>query len=839
MADRDLPDRVRTVIIGAGIVGCATAYYLAEFGEEDVAVVDQGAIPETGGSTLHAPGGVGQGGMNETLVRFAKQSRDLYRSMDAYRERGGLDVAFDESEMAFMQLLVEHADAWDVEAELLSPAEVGELNPHLDVSKIVGALSTPTMGSTRTVALLDRLRERAKRAGISFHEHTKVTDIEVRNGAVSEVVAGRGRITTERVLVAANIWSPLLGEMVGVDIPLVPCEHQFAVTEPLAELSEDLDRQWEGGIRSRRGRIYAGPMGSGYGVGSYDHAPRVVDPTSLDDPQSAMEHPPVNEYYVGDESRQPPSMPMPASREFTPEDFASGWEHAVELFPMLEGAEIEEAFNGMFSFTPDGMPILGPARSVEGFWVAAAVWITHAGGAGRAIAEWIVDGHPTIDVSGCHIERFRAHERSPKYVREMGARSYRNVHEIDPMHPRSPLEAPRGIRRSPFHRRQRGLDATFTASAGLERVRSYGVNERLLDRYEGRIPNRSGWNARHWSRIEGAEHLALRDGVGLYDVTGLSHIEIDGPGSESFVQSLFSADMDLGVGQLRYTPMLSERGTILGDMTVVRSEETGYLVLANGGIGGPQQLAWMCANRPGDGSVRIRDRMADYCGLGVWGPEARSVLEPLLDVSLSDSAFPYLSARSCYAGEVPVLALRVSYVGERGWELHTDMQHGGKLWDLVWEAGRDHDMVPIGDGALNSLRLEKGYRLWNADINNAVDPFEGGLEFTVDLDAGGFIGAEALKQRRRGDRERTLATLALDEPGASVFPGMPILQGSRPVGYVTSADYGYSIGRGLALGYLPPHLAEAGTELAIRFEGQTHPATVTGDTPFDPEGERL
>lgn len=839
MVDADPPAQAGTVIIGAGIVGCSTAYELAERGYSDVVVVDQGAIPETGGSTLHAPGGVGQGGMNKTLVQFAKESRQLYRDLDCYRERGGLDLAFDQTELDFMQLLVDYADAWDVEAELLTPEEVGDLNPHLDTDKIVGALSTPTMGSTKTITLLEKLRKRAETTGITFHERTTVTDIEVEDGRIETVVTDQGRIDTDTVLVAANIWSPLIGQMAGVDIPLVPCEHQFVITEPLPELADDLDRQWEGGFRSRRGSIYAGPQGQGYGVGNYNHEPLVVDPTDIDSYETAMEHPPVNEFYVGDPSRQAPPMRMPASREFTQEDFTEGWQHAVELLPLLEDAEIQEAFNGMFSFTPDGMPILGPSEDVDGFWTAAAVWVTHAGGVAKAMAEWMIHGHPTTNISGCHINRFQPHERSRGYVRSMGSRSYRNVHEIDPMHPRSPLDSPRDLRRTPFYERQQELDANFMASDGWERPVSFESNEPLLEEYGTDVPNRDGWNARYWSRLEGAEHLAVRNSVGVYDVTGLSHIEIAGPDALEYTQSMFPADLDVGIGQVIYTPMLSPQGTILGDMTIVRRGQDRFLILANGGSGGTQQLAWLREHLPDDGRVSVRNRIHELCGLGIWGPESREVLEPIVDVSLDSESFPYLTAQQFHIGSVPVLGVRVSYVGELGWELHTPTDYGGKLWDLVWEAGRDANLVPVGDGALNSLRLEKGYRLWNADINNEYNPYEAGLGFTVDLDSGDFIGKEALIEEQGTEPDRRLTPLVLDEPGDSVFGGMPILDGDEPIGYVTSADYGYSIGAGIAYGYLPPSYGEPGTELAIRFEGERYPASVREEPLFDPEGERL
>ena len=839
MVDSSPPPACDTLIIGAGIVGCSTAYHLARRGRENVAVLDQGEIPGTGGSTVHAPGGVSQGGPNKTLAEFAKESRELYMEVDGFRERGAIDIAADDDELDYLRLRADYAASWGIDTRLLSPAEVGELNPDIDTSHIAGALHIPSGGSLRTFDCLDGLRESAEEGGISFHERTRVTDIEVENGAVEAVHTDRGRIKTDAVLVAANIWSPLIGEMVGVDVPLVPCEHQYVLTEPVAGLAGGSDRQYEGGFLYRRGSIYAGPQGDGYGIGNYNHDPLPVDPSDIDSYEEALEHPPVNEFYVGDESRQPDSMRMPASREFTPGDFSAAWEHATDVVPALEGAQLQEAFNGMFCFTPDGMPILGPSADVEGFWVAAAVWVTHAGGVGKAMAQWLDGGYPEADVSGCHIERFQPHERTREYVWTTSQQTYRNTHDIDSAHPRAPLERPRNVRRTPFYGRQADLGAEFAAGAGWERPRWYGSNEHLLGEYEDDIPDRSGWEARHWSPIEGAEHLAVRDGVGMYDLTPLTHIEISGADAPEYVQRLFPANLDTDVGTVTYTPLLNGEGGILGDMTVVRRGRSRFLVLANGGGGGTQQLAWLRAHVREGEAVTIRNRVHDRCGIGVWGPDARTLLESATDASLGNDAFPYFTAREFSVGTTPVLGLRISYVGELGWELHTPMEYGQTLWDTLWEAGQEYDIVPMGDGALKTMRLEKGYRIWNADINNAFDPYEAGLGFAVDLDTE-FVGRDALlKAREHRERERTLSPLTLDDTGAVVLSSMPIYDGEETIGYTTSGEYGYSVGSGIAYGYLPPELAMPGTELAVRYRGERYPATVREEPLFDPGRDRI
>lgn len=837
MPGKTPPDSAGTVIIGAGIVGCSTAYELAEAGASDILVIDQGELPKTGGSTLHAPGGVGQGGMDKTLVEFAKQSRDLYREFDAYTERGGLDIAFDEQELDFMRLIAEYCESWGVPAEILDPDEVAQENPHMETELLSGALFTPTMGQTKTVTLLERLHEAASDLGVSFLGRTEVTDLEVRGEEIRTVDTDRGRIEADRVLIAANIWSPLLGQMAGIEVPLVPCEHQFVLTESLPELEGQTHLQWDGGIRSRRGRMYAGPQGEGYGVGNYNHAPRVVDPVDIDAYDEAVEQPPVNEFYVGADGPEPESIRMPSSRPFTDDDFTAGWEHAVELFPFLADAEIKESFNGMFSFTPDGMPILGPSPEVDDLWLAAAVWVTHAGGVGKAMAEWMTEGAPSVNVSRCDVARFLPHERNRPYARQMGARAYSNVHEIDPMHPRSPLSAPRNVRTSPMHDHFEALGGEFTAAGGLERPLRFADNEAELERYGEQIPDRDGWNARYWSRIEGAEHLAVRDRVGVFDISGLSHIEVVGPAAEPALQRVLPTDVDIDPGGIRYTPMVDRRGGILGDITFVRTDADSYLLLANGGRAGQRQLAWLREQIPTDTDARVIDRRFDYCGLGVWGPRARDVLSDLVDIDLSSDAFPYYSAQECHVGVVPVTAVRVSYVGELGWELHTRSEYGSKLFEEVWPAVEAADGVAAGDGALNSLRLEKGYPLFDADINGEVDPFEAGLDFAVDFDSGDFIGRDAL--RDRSGPNRRLVHLKLDRPDVSVFPGVPVRVAGDTEGYLTSADYGYSVGHGLAAGLLDAEVADPGTGVTIAYEGDTYDATVVEAPMFDSENERL
>ncbi|PSP84859.1 glycine cleavage system protein T, partial [Halobacteriales archaeon QS_1_68_17] len=592
MSDSDpLPDRAGTVIVGAGVVGCATAYHLAERGRGDVAVVDAGPIPMTGGSTVHAPGGLFQTTGNKLMTGWAKETRELYADLGAFETVGGIEIATTEARQALLDRRMDQAAAWGLAgAERLSAAEVADRIPLVDADEILGGYHMPTDGRIFSAELLDGLRERAADGGVEFYEHTPVRDVLVEGGAVAGVETERGRIAADDVLIAANVWAPLFGEMVDVEIPLMPCNHQYAVTESidaLAGASGAVDHPF---LRHQDAAMYFRQHGEGYGVGSYNHEPLLVDPADIDDRDEAMETDPVYDYLPGEGSSHGP-ITMPTTTPFTEEHFGDAWREATRILPALDGAAIEKAYNGVFCFTQDGMPVMGEAPDVEGFWVAAAIWLTHAGGVGRSMAELMTDGTASRDVSAAHITRFQPHAGSREYVRDRAYRQYDEVYDIH--HPRESAASLRELRTGPFYPHQRDLDAEFYESAGWERPRWYGHNEPLVEAYADRIPDRGEWEARHWSPVEAAEHLAVRDGVGLCDISTFTTVELSGSGAAAFAQRLFTADVDVPVGRVVYTPMCDRKGGIIGDMTVVRRAEDRYLVQANGGNAGTEQLAWM------------------------------------------------------------------------------------------------------------------------------------------------------------------------------------------------------------------------------------------------------
>jgi glycine cleavage system aminomethyltransferase T len=517
---------------------------------------------------------------------------------------------------------------------------------------------------------------------------------------------------------------------------------------------------------------------------------------------------------------------MPSVLPFTADDFEPGWAAAQDLLPALREAKVEEGMNGLFSFTTDNMPLLGPS-GVDGFWLAEAVWVTHSAGVARAVAEWLVDGHcSSFDLHECDLHRFEDHQLAPDYVLARDCQNYVEVYDV--IHPLQPMAEPRPLRTTPFYTRQQELDATFLEYAGWERPQWYGANAALL---AGRdIPRPNEWAARYWSPIVGAEALATREAVALYDMTPLKRVEVTGPGAAAYLRWLTTGNVDRPVGAVTYCLLLDVDGGIRSDITVARLGERQFQI----GINGPLDVDWFVRHLPADGSVAVRDTTAGTCCVGVWGPRARDLVQSLTADDFSNEGFRYFRARRTYLGAVPVTALRLSYVGELGYELYATADLGRKLWDTLWSAGQPLGIVAGGRGAFASLRLEKGYRLFGTDMTYEHDPYEAGLGFAVKLDKGDFLGREALLGRTNPARRLTCLTTA-----DVVMGKEPVYAGGECVGHVTSAAYGYTVGTAIAYAWLPADLAIPRQSVHIGYFDRRIPATVAVEPLFDPRMERL
>jgi glycine cleavage system aminomethyltransferase T len=463
--------------------------------------------------------------------------------------------------------------------------------------------------------------------------------------------------------------------------------------------------------------------------------------------------------------------------------------------------------------------------------MAEAIWITHAVGVAKSVAEWMVEGVPAIDLRQCDIERYEPYALSPSYVMQRSMQAYVEVYDIK--HPLEPMEAPRPMRVSPFYPREVELGGTFLEAVGWERPQWFEANAHLV---EGRpIPPRAGWEARYWSPIVGAEHLVTRERVAMYDMNSLTKVEVTGPGALDVLQRLTTGNMDKSVGSVTYTLMLDDHAGIKSDMTVARLGRDHFRVGCNGQL----DIDWMRRHLPADGSAQVYDITGGTCCVGLWGPHARDVIQQLSGDDFSEKGHKYFRAKYAYIGAVKVVAIRLSYVGELGWEIYTTSDYGVSLWDMLWEAGQEYGVIAGGRGAFDSLRVEKGYRFYGRDMWTEHDPYEAGLGFTINLDKGDFIGKDALLRRQQEGPRRLLKVLTLDDPSRVVMGSEPVYDGNKPVGYVTSAAYGYSVGRGVVYAWLDPRCAELGTHLHIEYFCERLAATVAPDPLFDPNMERI
>jgi glycine cleavage system aminomethyltransferase T/glycine/D-amino acid oxidase-like deaminating enzyme len=805
------------VIVGGGIVGCGVADQLTRLGWQDVVVLEQGPLFEAGGSTSHAPGLVFQTNPSKTMSGFASYTVGRYSELELDGEPcfypvGGLEVAATPARWRDLGRKQGLATSWGIESTLLTPEECVERSPLLDPGKIYGGFFVHSDGIAKAVRACEALAREARLRGAKLYGETEVTGVEVKNGRVRAVETSEGRIETEAVISCAGMWGPRLGRMVDMQIPLVPMQHQYVWTTPLEELEGEGEEVAHPILRHQDRSMYFRHRRDHYGVGSYQHCPMPVSPDDI--------------LRYGDAEEVFPSV-----MGFTPEDFEPAWRDAKELLPALRGAEIREAMNGLFSFTPDGMPLIGESREARGFWVAEAVWITHAIGVCRAVAEWMTSGVPSVDLRECDVHRFESYALSPSYVMTRSCQSFREVYDI--IHPQQPMEEPRPLRTSPFYPRQKELGAYFLEASGWERPHWFTANEPLV---AGRdIPEPDGWAGRYWSPVVGAEHQATRERVALYDMASLKKAEVTGPGALELLQRLNTNELDKPVGSVTYTLMLDEAGGIKSDITVARLAQNHFQL----GLNGPRDIEWIERHLPEDGSARVRDITAGTCCVGVWGPNARELVRSLSEDDLSNEAFGYFKAKRIHVREVPVVALRLSYVGELGWELYTTADLGLRLWDLLWEAGRPLGAIAGGRGAFNGLRLEKGYRMWGTDMTTEHDPYEAGLGFAVKTDKGDFVGCEALARRREERPRHRLVCLTFEDPNSMVLGNEPVWHGDEAVGYVTSAGYGYSIGKSIAYAWVPPGLSREGERVEVQYFGERHGATVAREPLFDAAMKRM
>ncbi|MGW5741204.1 GcvT family protein [Amycolatopsis sp. NPDC003861] len=802
----------KVVIIGAGIVGANLADELTARGWTDVTVLDRGPLPRTGGSTSHAPGLVFQTNASKAMTDFAKYTVAKFLELDCFLQVGGMEVATTPARWEDLKRKHGWATSWGVPGALIDASECVERWPLLDGSRIFGALHVPTDGLARAAKAVEVLAARAGSRGARFIGSTRVTDVLQEGGRVTGVRTDQGDFLADVVVSCAGFWGREIGAMAGMDVPLLPLAHQYVKTGQVAELVGRTTDEVEASLpilRHQDQDLYFREHGDRLGIGSYAHRPMPVDESTLD--------PAVTE------------TAMPSMLPFTEDDFAPSWEQSQLLLPALRQTKVEEGFNGIFSFTPDGQSLVGESADVRGFWLAEAIWVTHSAGIAKAVAELLVAGHSEVDTHDIDVHRFEEVQLAPSYVHETAQQNFVEVYDI--LHPLQPKLSPRDLRVTPFHARQRELGAVFLEAGGWERPHWFEANAPLLKKlpHDAHPPARDAWSAQFHSPIAAAEAWQTRNGVALYDMTPLKRVEISGPGSLEFLQSLTTNQLDKSVGSVTYTLMLDNAGGIRSDVTVARLEPEVFQVGINGNI----DVDHFVKHAPA--GVRVRDTTGGTCCLGVWGPLARDLVQPLSREDFSHAGLKYFRARKARIAGVPVVAMRLSYVGELGWEIYTGADNGLRLWDALWAAGQPLGVIAAGRAAFNSLRLEKGYRLWGTDMTTEHDPYEAGVDFAVRPAKGGFLGREAIEGRTPS---RRLRCLTIDDGRTVVLGKEPVFVDGVASGYVTSAAYGYTVGRPIAYAWLPAS-ADVGSRVEIEYFGRRVAATVAAEPLVDPGMERI
>jgi glycine cleavage system aminomethyltransferase T/glycine/D-amino acid oxidase-like deaminating enzyme len=834
-----LPGSARAVVIGAGIVGNSMAHHLWRQGWSDLVLLDKGPFPNPGGSTGHASNFIFPVDHSKEMTALTLESVRQYKDLGVFTESGGIEVARTEERMQELQRRMSSAASWGVEpVSMVTPAEIKKLVPFIDESVIIGGFYSPGVGVVDSLRAGTIMRERAQEAGaLTVSPLTEVLGIDVEHGRVRRVRTTRGDIEAEVVVIACGVWSPRIARMAGATIPLTPAVHQMIDVGPVPHFADSKSHIEYPIVRDMDTNMYERQDGSGLEIGSYAHRAILHDPDEIPSIEQA--------------SLSPTELP------FTQADFDPQMEDALELMPEIVGDEsvgVKYAINGLLSLTPDGLPLLGETPEVKGLWSCAAVWVKEGPGIGAAVAEWMTHGESEIDLHSSDIARFWDHQKTRAHVRARAAEGFNKTYGI--VHPGEQWASDRDVRLPPFHARERELGAVFFEAAGWERPHWYESNSGLLDEYGDRVTRREAeWDSRWWSPIINAEHLAMRDRAGMVDLSAFAIFDIAGPGALHAVQGVAVRQMDVPVGRVVYTPILSPGGGFKADLTIMRLGEELFRVVT-GGAHGAADKKWFTDRLPADGTAQLSDVTTGWTTLGLWGPRARDVLASVTSDDVSHEGFRFASCRDIEIDTLRVLASRISYVGDLGWELYVPMEQGARLWDILWEAGRAHGVVPVGIGVYGTTgRLEKCYRAYGFELETEYNVVEAGMSGPKVKDED-FVGRDAHMRHREEDPAAILCTLTVDDhtsqSGAKRYmlgrepiqtrDGKPLTDAKGRRSYVTSAGAGPSIGKHILMAYVPPEQAVVGTELSVLYLGERYPVTVdiAGPTPiFDPENTRI
>lgn len=847
MSSKEVPSAAQTVIIGAGIVGNSLAYWLSEMGRDDIILIDKGPLPDPGGSTGHASNFMFPVTNSKMITQLSQRSREIYKDMDTWEEPGALEVARTDTRLNEFDRRVQLAKSWGEPAELLSVEEIKEHIPFINEEVIKGGFYAPKGGTADPLRAGEVMRARAKdKDALTEVPNTEVLDLVVQDGEIAAVETDKGTIEANEVVIAAGIWSPKIAEMAGVEIPLSPVVHQMISVGPIDELQEEEGEINHPVVRDVDARMYERPNAGDMEVGSYLHPVMlwdIEDIPSLDVAPLSPTQPPLTE-----------------------EKFEESMQRALELMPEIlddPDAGIKHGIDGLMSHSPDGAPLLGPLQDVDNLWSAAHIYVKDAPAMTEEIAKWMTQGYTDIDIDlGANVNRFYEYGHPTKWVKNRCREGFSKFYGI--VHPAEQYQTSRPLRTSGFYSRQADMGAEFYELYGWETPQWFESNRDLLDTYQNEVselvrPNDlsrpNEWDSRWWSPITLGEHLHMRDHVAMVDGSIFSIIDIAGEDALDLLQRVSVAQMDVEKGKTVYTPVLRENGGFRSDFTVARMGDDQFRVVTSGATAGAD-MQWFDQQLPDDSDTQIINRSDGMSALAVWGPEARNVVDSVTEEDMSNDAHPFAHARTITVGDVETWALRISYVGELGFELHVPTSKAPRLWDTIYEAGQPYDIRPVGMGVFGTTGpMEKSFQMIGTDLTQDYTPAEADRT-RHGLKSEDFVGKSVYEADLETDPVAKICTLSVDDHAPNGGEERYML-GQEPVmdmdgnvlvdekgreSYVTSAGSGPSVGKHLLKAYLPSEFAQEGTSLQVEYFGEQYPVTVesVGTTPvFDPEHSRM
>jgi 4-methylaminobutanoate oxidase (formaldehyde-forming) len=805
-----MKSQAEIVIIGGGIYGVNVAYHLFNLGKKDIVLLEKGDIAS--GESSHAAGVVTQFATSKTMMQFRKYSIELYSELGLFNRVGSLRVASSREQLKELERSVSRAKAIGMDVEIISPSEAVKVMPQITDKDLYGAIYLPRDGHLSPYDTTTSMARLIKEMGVDVNINTRVTGIELSSkGEIQAVITDKGKIKTNVVVNAAGLWAPRLAAMVGVNLPTTPVDHQHITVQ--AVMGHEFPKNTPC-LRDPDNLVYMREEQGGLVIGGYEPNPpaRWIDGVPWEHGNATVPH---------DYGR-----------------FELLLEGAIRRIPFLKDAGIIDITCHPGAYTPDCQPMLGPLPSVRGMWMQAGMSLNGyggAGGMGKLMAEWIVEGEAPMDVYAYRATRFGNYFTDPEWAAERTRESVKYYYAI--RFPNDENEWARPHRLSPVYYRTQELGAVFGEKFGWERVLYFEPNRKW--RRAGADQKAWGWNRPPYFDRVGEEHLATRERVTLFDLTSFGKIEVTGSDASSLLQRVTDSNVDKAVGTATYTQFLNTLGGVEADVTVSRIEQNKFWVITGSGFIA-NDLAWLQMKTQDGEDVTLRDITTDWACLALWGPKARFVLSNVTQDEVTNEAFPYLTARFITINGVRVWAQRVSYVGELGWELYIPNNRASMVWDILMEAGKEFDMEVGGYKVLDSLRLEKGYRYYTTDVTQLETPFEAGLGFCVHFDKGDFIGKDALIEKKQAGFATKLYTLVLDdEDFTQIYGGEAVYHEGKVITRVRSGGYGYTVKKNILLAYLPVELSKAGSRVEVELIEGKYMAEVSPSVLYDPKGEKL